>query len=147
MDKLFSIYEAKLSSQMVKSLGKSIIKMYLMGACAILGMRNQNTLSEDLGSDPFLNFTLQRFTCELYHRFGSFLAPLSIGLITSRHYLSEWGIENGHDRHEVMTKYPKKVGTGKRLAEWNYRKRKENLHLAKTQSESNITYIMVLELL
>ena len=32
---------------------------------------------------------LQRFTCELYYRFGSFLAPLSIGIITSRHYLSE----------------------------------------------------------
>ena len=28
IDKLFSIYEAKLSGQMVKSLGNSIIKMY-----------------------------------------------------------------------------------------------------------------------
>ena len=32
VDKLFGNYKAKLSSQMVKSLGKSIIKMYLMGA-------------------------------------------------------------------------------------------------------------------
>ena len=46
-------------------------------------------LSEDLENDPFLNSALQRFTCELYYRFGSFLAPLSIGIITSRHYLSE----------------------------------------------------------
>ena len=37
VDKLFSIYEAKLSSQMGKSLGKSIIRTYLMGACAVLG--------------------------------------------------------------------------------------------------------------
>ena len=51
--------------------------------------KNQDALSEDLGSDPFLNSALQRFTCELYYRFGSFLAPLSVGLITSRHYLSE----------------------------------------------------------
>ena len=86
VDKLFSIYEAKLSGQIVKSLGKSIIKMYSLGACAVLGMTNQDALSEDLESDPFLNSVLQRFTCELYYRFGSFLAPLSIGLITSRHY-------------------------------------------------------------
>ena len=89
VDKLFNNYEAKLSGQMVKSLGKSIINMYSMGACAALGITNQDALSEDLESDPFLNSALQRFTCELYYRFGSFLAPLSVGLITSRHYLSE----------------------------------------------------------
>ena len=60
-----------------------------MGACAVLGISNQDALSEDLENDPFLNSALQRFTCELYYRFGSFLAPLSIGIITSRHYLSE----------------------------------------------------------
>ena len=89
VEKLFNNYEAKLSGQMVKSLGKSIINMYSMGACAALGITNQDALSEDLENDPFLNSALKRFTCELYYRFGSFLAPLSIGLITSRHYLSE----------------------------------------------------------
>ena len=89
VEKLFNNYEAKLSGQMVKSLGKSIINMYSMGACSVLGITNQDALSEDLENDPFLNFALQRFTCELYYRFRSFLAPLSIGIITSRHYLSE----------------------------------------------------------
>ena len=74
---------------MVKSSGHSIINMYSMGACAMLGISNQDALTEDLENDPFLNSALQRFTCELYYRFGSFLAPLCIGLITSRHYLSE----------------------------------------------------------
>ena len=74
---------------MVKSLGKSIINMHSMGACAALGISDQDALSEDLENDPFLNSALKRFTCELYYRFGSFLAPLSIGVITSRHYLSE----------------------------------------------------------
>ena len=60
-----------------------------MGACSVLGITNQEALSEDLENDPFLNSALQRFTRELYYRFGSFLAPLSIGIITSRHYLSE----------------------------------------------------------
>ena len=80
---------------MVKLLGRSIINMYLMGACAVLGITNWDALSEDLEKDPFLNSTLQRFTCELYYRFGSFLAPLSIGIITSRHYLSEHNKNRG----------------------------------------------------
>ena len=63
--------------------------MYSMEACSALGIKNQEALSEDLENAPFLNSALQRFTCELYYRFGSFLAPLSIGIITSRHYLSE----------------------------------------------------------
>ena len=97
MKKLFNNYEAKLSGQMVKSLGKSIINMYSMGACAALGISNQDALSEDLENDPFLNSALQRFTCELYYRFASFLAPLSVGIISSRHYLSE------HDKNGERT--------------------------------------------
>ena len=89
VEKCFNNYEAKLSDQMVKFLGCSVINMYSMGACSVLGIRNQDALSEDLENDPFLNSALQRFTCELYYRFGSFLAPLSVGIITSRHYLSE----------------------------------------------------------
>ena len=95
VDKLFNNYEAKLSGQMVKSLGHSIINMYSMGACAALEISNQDALSEDLENDPFLNSALQRFTCELYYRFGSFLAPLSVGIITSRHYLSEHNKNGG----------------------------------------------------
>ena len=92
VEKLFNNYEAKLSSQMVKSLGKSIINMYSMGACAVLGISSQEALSEDLENlenDPFPNSALQRFTCELYYRFRSFLSQISVGIIMSRHYLFE----------------------------------------------------------
>ena len=95
VEKLFNNYEAKLSGQMVKSLGCSIINMYSMGACSALGITNQDALSEDLENDPFLNSALQRFTCELYYRFRSFLAPLSIGIIMSRHYLLSEHNKNG----------------------------------------------------
>ena len=49
-------------------------------------------------------------TCELYYRFGSFLAPLSVGLITSRHYLSECNI-NGEQTSakEEMRKQPSRL--------------------------------------
>ena len=72
VEKLFNNYEAKFSGQMVKSLGCSIINMYSMGACTALGISNQDALSEDLENDPFLNSALQRATCELYNKFGSF---------------------------------------------------------------------------
>ena len=62
VEKLFNNYEAKLSSQMVKSLGCSIINIYSMGPCAVLGISNQDALNEDLEIDPFLNSALQRFT-------------------------------------------------------------------------------------
>ena len=98
---------AKLSEEEVEKrfnnyeiLGKSIINMYLMGACSVLGITNQDALSEDLENDPFLNSALQRFTCELYYRFSSFLAPLSVGIITSRHYLSERN-KNGERTSEM----------------------------------------------
>ena len=38
VEKLFNNYKAKLSGQMVKSVGKSIINMYSMGACSALGI-------------------------------------------------------------------------------------------------------------
>ena len=60
-----------------------------MGACAMPGISDQDALSEDLENDPFLNSALQRFTCEFYYRFGSFLALLSVGIITGRHCLSQ----------------------------------------------------------
>ena len=69
VEKLFNNYKAKLLGQMVKSLGKSIINMYSMGACSALGIRNQEALSEDHENDPFLHSALQRFACELYYRF------------------------------------------------------------------------------
>ena len=89
VERLLNNYEAKISGQMVHLLGRSVINMYSMRACALLEISNQEALNKDLENNPFLNSALQRFTCELYYRSGSFLAPLSVGIITSRHYLSE----------------------------------------------------------
>ena len=52
VEKRFNDYKAKLSGQMVKSLGHSILNMHSMGACAALGISNQDALSEDLENDP-----------------------------------------------------------------------------------------------
>ena len=83
---LLNRYESVLSSQMTKSLGKSIINLYSNLACSLLGVGNQQELSTDLKCDPFLNTAMQRFTCDLYYRFGALLAPVSVGIITGKHY-------------------------------------------------------------
>ena len=110
-EKLFAMYEAKLSGQMVKSLGKSIIHMYSMGACAMLGINNQDELSNDLGNDPFLNSVLQRFTCDLYYRYGFWIAPLSVGMITSKHYIQE---KQGEDSENIIADLKNGVYTERR---------------------------------
>ena len=83
---LLNRYESILSAQMTKSLGKSVINLYSNLACSVLGVGNQQELSTDLECDPFLNTAMQRFTYNLYYRFGALLAPVSFGIITSKHY-------------------------------------------------------------
>ena len=83
---LLNRYESVLSAQMTKSLGKSVINLYSNIACSVLGIGDQQELSDDLECDPFLNTAMQRFTCDLYYRFGALLAPLSVGIITGKHY-------------------------------------------------------------
>ena len=83
---LLNRYESVLSAQMTKSLGKSVINLYSNLACSLLGVGNQQELSTDLECDPFLNTAMQRFTCDLYYRFGALLAPVSVGIITGKHY-------------------------------------------------------------
>ena len=83
---LLNRYESVLSAQMTKSLGKSVINLYSNIACSVLGVGNQQDLSNDLECDPFLNTAMQRFTCDLYYRFGASLAPVSVDIITGKHY-------------------------------------------------------------
>ena len=79
-------YKSVLSAQMTKLLGKSVINLYSNIACSLLGIGSQQDLSDDLECDPFLNTARQRFTCDLYYRFGTLLAPVSVGIITGKHY-------------------------------------------------------------
>ena len=76
VEKLFNNYEAKLSGQMVKSLGRSIINMHSMGACSALGITNQDALSEDLENDPFLNSALLKIYLKIVLQIRIILSSL-----------------------------------------------------------------------
>ena len=83
---LINRYKSIVSAQMTKLLSKSIINLYSNIACSVLGIGNQQVLSDNLECDPFLNTAMQRFTCNLYYCFGALLAPVSVGIITGKHY-------------------------------------------------------------
>ena len=134
---LLNRYESILSAQMTKSLGKSIINLYSNVACSVLGVGNQQELSTDLECDPFLNTAMQRLTCDLYYRFGALLAPVSVGIITGKHYAKD-SITKLNDRsnsrtqqQETVTKQknPLRVEQGRKLVEYNKRKKEELKHL------------------
>ena len=99
---LINRYESILSAQMTKSLGKSIINLYSNVVCSVPGIGNQQKLSTDLESNPFLNTALQRFTCDLYYCFGALLAPVSVGIITGKHYPKSF-ITKLNDRSDNRT--------------------------------------------
>ena len=132
---LLNRYESVLSAHMTKSLGKSVINLYSNLACSVLGVGNQQELSTDLECDPFLNTAMQRFTCDLYYRFGALLAPVSVGIITGKHYAknsitklndrSDNGTCNPAQRTVTKQKNPLRIEQGKKLVEYNKRKKEE----------------------
>ena len=65
-------YESVLSAQITKSSDKSVINLYSNIACSVSGVGNQQDLSNDLECNPFPDTALQKFTCDLYYRFGAF---------------------------------------------------------------------------
>ena len=102
---LLNRYRSVLSAQMTKSLGKSIINLYSNIACSVLGVGNQQELSTNLECDPFLNTAMQRFTCDFYYCFGAVLAPISVGIITGKHYAKK-SITKLNDRSDKGTCNP-----------------------------------------
>ena len=73
----------------------------------MLGVGNQQELSTDLECDPFLNTAMQRFKCDLYYSFGALLAPVSVGIITGKHYTKN-SITKLNDRSDNGTCDPVK---------------------------------------
>ena len=78
------------------------INLYSNLACSVLGVGNQQELSTDLEYDPFLNTAMQRFKCDLYYQFGALLAPVSVGIITGKHYAKN-SINKLNDRSDNET--------------------------------------------
>ncbi|MCU7846331.1 MAG: hypothetical protein KZQ93_21050 [Candidatus Thiodiazotropha sp. (ex Monitilora ramsayi)] len=87
IEKLYARYEARLGAAMTKTLGSAALQLYAGVASMFLPIpaENQPALIADLKGDVFVEHALSSATCELYHRYGMFLAPLTAALTTMKH--------------------------------------------------------------
>jgi len=86
-EKLYARYEARLGAAMTKTLGQAALQLYSGVASMFLPIppQNQPKLVADLEADPFVGHALSSATCELYHRYGMYLAPLTAALTTAKY--------------------------------------------------------------
>ena len=87
VSKHYGRYEARLGASMTKILGASALQMYALVAGTFLPIppENRPQLVSDLGEDPFVEHALMTACCELYHRYGMYLAPLTAAMTTAKH--------------------------------------------------------------
>lgn len=115
LEQLYSAYEARLGASMVESLGQTALHLYSMVAERFLPMppENGSKLVKDLSEDPFLHHALTTSCCEMYHRFGKFLAPITIFLTTLKHCrfeLTEESLKNKRDNADERDNTRKRDG-------------------------------------
>ena len=86
VNKLYCRYEARLGASMTKTLGtsNSFINLYVMGVSNYFNVTNPPKLIEDLEEDPFINHALTTACCELYYKYGMYLAPFTAFLTTAK---------------------------------------------------------------
>ena len=85
LDKLYCRYEARHGASMIKTLGNSFINLYVMVVSKYFNVINPPKLLEDFEEDPFIYHALTCVCCELYYKYGKYLAPFTAMLTTAKH--------------------------------------------------------------
>ena len=87
IQKYYTRYEARLGASMTKTLGNSALQMYALAAGRLLPIppENHTQLVADLEDDPFVEHALTTACCEMYYRYGMYLAPLTAAMTTAKH--------------------------------------------------------------
>ena len=87
VEKLYGRYEAQLGAAITKTLGAAALQLYISTVSMFLPIpsEEQPKLLTELESDPFVEHAVSNATCELYHKFGMILAPLTATLTTLQH--------------------------------------------------------------
>ena len=95
VEKLYGRYESQLGAAMTKSLGAAVLQLYTHVASLFLPIppEKKTELFTKLEADPFVEHAVSTSMCELYHRFGMYLAPMTAALTTLQHCQFE-------DRHQ-----------------------------------------------
>jgi hypothetical protein len=91
--KLYARYEAYMGGLITKTIKKHVITAYTNAVKVLLPTRfkieNVDQLNDSLNEGPFIELALSKYTCQFYHQFGHFMAPLEALLLTSNHVTTE----------------------------------------------------------
>lgn len=85
LDKLYCRYEVRLGASMTTILGNSFINLYVMGVSKYFNVIKSSKLLQDLEEDPFIYHALTSVCCELYYKYGMYLAQFTAMLTTAKH--------------------------------------------------------------
>ena len=87
VEKFYGHYEARLGAAMTKTLGAAALQLYTSAASMFLPIppEEQPELLSELEADHFVEHAVSSATCEMYHWFGMYLAPVTAALTTLRH--------------------------------------------------------------
>ena len=84
INKLYCRYEARLGASMTKTLGNCFINLYVTGVSRVLNVTDPHKLIEDLEENLFINHALASVCCDLYYKYGMYLAPFTAILTIAR---------------------------------------------------------------
>ena len=87
--KLYARYEAKLGQEITKSLVSCVISLYVKLVEYAYEVDDETDLIKDLKEDPFVTSALNSILCDMYYKFGNYLAPVAAALITTKHVKSK----------------------------------------------------------
>ena len=84
-EKLYSRYEgSSIISLYARVLGSGLDLVDVMGYEFTID--NEDNLITDLGKDPFISTALSSCLCEVYYKYGLFLAPITGPMISAKHF-------------------------------------------------------------
>ena len=110
--RLYARYEAYIGGIITRSLKETLCSTYIKAVeifCPPLTkgrvkLENSDQLMESLSENPLIDITLSSLACGLFHKYGSFLTPIAVGLITSNHLTLN--STNTHTDEQPSNKYP-----------------------------------------
>ena len=102
---LYGRYEARLGAAMTKTLGSAFVTLFTSAACMFLPIpsKDRENLACDLEKDPFVDHAVSTACCELYHKYGMYLAPITAALTTAKYCQFEASGRTAHNENHGGT--------------------------------------------
>lgn len=84
---LYGRYESRLGAAMTKTIRSSILGLYTHIAGRFFHIHEDDVpkFRSELDEDPFIDHAISGVCCELYYKYGMFLAPITTAITTAKY--------------------------------------------------------------